>query len=234
MSSNNRSVGPLRKAAYAAGAMSLAVAGILITVPAASADDTTCTPSDAWDEQVLVSPEVPGTPGSPAVEEEWHWANFQRYSWTGGPEGPGDGDVPPGDNWQANTTNYEGAGHGTDPIREIFQAGTPGNADWFYWDAEKIIDVEGQPEVPPTEGTPAIYETVHHDAVTCPVTVVTPPAETPTTTPAPVVEKTTHTIPATVQTDGDTSWISVAAGGLGAVAAASLAGAGLLMRGRRS
>lgn len=233
MSPNSTSAMALRKAAYAAGAMSLAVAGILITVPAASADDGTCTPAPAYDEQVLVTPEVPGTPGSPAVEEVWHWGNFQRYSWTGGPGGPGAGDIPPGDNWQANTVSYEGAGHGTDPVNEIFQAGTPGKADWFYWSADKIIDVEGQPAVPPTEGTPAVYTTVHHDAVTCPVTVVAPPTVTPPTTPVPA-EETTHTIPVTVQTDGATSWIPVAAGGLGALAAASLAGAGLLLRGRRS
>jgi len=228
---NTRSAGALRKAAYAAGAVSLAVAGILITVPSAYADDSTCTPAPAWDETVVVTPAVNGTPGSPAVEEVWHWANFQRYSWTGGPAGPQAGDIPPGENWQANTTNYEGAGHGTDPINEIFQTGTPGKSDWFYWSADKIIDVEGHPAVPPTEGTPAVTKVVHHDAVTCPATVVTPPVVTPpVVAPAPQ----THTVPATVQTDGDTSWIPIAAGGLGALAAASLAGAGLLMRGRRS
>ena len=234
MSSDNRGAGVLRKAAYAAGAMSLAVAGILITVPGASADDAApCTPMAAYDETVVVTPAVPGAPGTPAVEEVWHWGNFQRYSWTGGPDGPAPGDVPPGENWQANTTNYEGAGHGTDPINQIFQAGTPGKADWFYWSAEKIIDVEGQPAVPPTEGTPAVTKTVHHDAVTCPVTVVTPPVVAPPVV-APAPEPETHTVPATVQTDADQTAVLVLSGGLGLLAAGALTGAGLLARSRRN
>ena len=218
----------LRKAAYAAGAMSLAVAGILITVPGASAEDAVCTPMAAWDETVVVSPATPGTPGSPAVEEVSHWTNFQRYSWTGGPDGPAPGDVPMGENWQANTTDYEGAGHGTDPINQIFQTSTPGNANWFYWSADKVIDVEAQPAVPPTEGTPEVTQVVHHDATTCPATVVTPPV----VAPAPVPE--THTVPVTVQTDGDQTAVLVLAGSLGLLAAGALTGAGLLARSRRS
>jgi hypothetical protein len=221
MSPNSKSAVALRKAACAAGAMSLAVAGILIMVPAASADEGTCTPAAAYDEQVLVTPAVPATPGTPAVT---HLAPVQRYSWTGGPDGPGADDVPPGENWQANTEHYKDG----EPLGTPYQAGTPGNSDWFYWTTEEVVDT---PAVPGTPEIPAVYKTVHHDAVTCPVTVVTPPTEV---TPSAPVEEPTHTVPTTVQTDGDTSWMSIAAGGLGALAAASLGGAGLLMRGRRS
>jgi len=150
----------------------------------------------------------------------------QRWSWNphGDQEGPGDSTpLNDPDHWTANTEHYKDG----EPLGAAYQAGTPGNGDWFYWTTTTVID---KPAVPGTPGSPAVYNTVHHDAVTCPVTVVTPPVETP-----PVVEAPTqHTVPATVQTDGDTSWIPVAAGGLGVLAAASLAGAGLLMRGRRS
>jgi hypothetical protein len=205
--------------------MSLAVAGILITVPGASAEDTMCTPMAAWDEQVLVTPEVPGTPGTPAVTH----TEYQRYSWKGGPDGPAPADIPPSDGWQSNTEAYF-PGHSDDPLNTIFQAGTPGNADYFYWAATEVVDT---PAVPGTPAVPAVYRTVHHDAVTCPATVVTPPVvEPPVVAPAPVPE--THTVPATVQTDGDQTAVLVLAGSLGLLAAGALTGAGLLARSRRS
>lgn len=220
MSSDNRGAGVLRKAAYAAGAMSLAVAGILITVPGASADDAApCTPMAAYDEQVLVTPEVPGTPAVTHTE-------YQRWSWKGGPDGPAPADVPPSEGWQQNTEAYF-PGHSDDPLNTIFQAGTPGNADYFYWATEEVTDT---PAVP---GTPAVYQTVHHDAVTCPVTVVTPPVEAPPVV-APAPEPETHTVPATVQTDGDQTAVLVLSGGLGLLAAGALTGAGLLARSRRN
>ena len=138
----------------------LVAAACLVAAPvAASATDTStpeCVPSPAWDEQVLVTPAVP------AVEEESH-LEYQRYSWTGGPIDEAPTEVPPSENWQPNTTNYEGAGHGTDPVGEPFQRDNPGkgNADWFYWTATKVIDVPG------ADAIPAVYETVHHEAVTC-------------------------------------------------------------------
>ncbi|MGN8027741.1 hypothetical protein [Microbacterium sp. 22242] len=233
MTLSKGSAGALSYVASAAGALTLAAAGILIAVPAAyAADSTTCTPAAAYDEQVLVTPAVPATPGTPAVTQT---VPDQRWSWNphGDQAGPG-GSTPLNDpdHWTANTEQYKDG----EPLGVAYQAGTPGNGDWFYWTTKEVVVT---PAVPGTPGTPAVYKTVHHDAVTCPATVVTPPVVTPPVVtppaPAPVAEQPTeHTMPATVQTDGDTTWIPIAAGGLGALAAASLAGAGLLMRGRRS
>jgi len=227
MSSDNRGAGVLRKAAYAAGAMSLAVAGILITVPGASADDAApCTPMAAYDEQVLVTPEVPATPGTPAVT---HTAPVQRWSWNphGEQDGPGDSTpVNDPDHWTANTEHYKDG----EPLGVAYQAGTPGNGDWFYWTTEEVVDT---PAVPGTPEIPAVYQTVHHDAVTCPVTVVTPPVVAPPVV-APAPEPETHTVPATVQTDGDQTAVLVLSGGLGLLAAGALTGAGLLVRSRRN
>lgn len=75
---------------------------------------------------------------------------YQRYSWKGGPISSAPTEVPPGRNWQANTTNYEGAGHGTDPIGVPFQRDNPGQgkADWFFWTKTKVIDQKYVPAVP--------------------------------------------------------------------------------------
>ncbi|MFB7843883.1 hypothetical protein [Microbacterium sp. NPDC056052] len=223
MSRNNWGAGVLRKATYAAGAMSLAVAGILITVPGASAEDAPCTPTPASDEQVLVTPAVPATPGTPAVTH----TEYQRWSWKGGPDGPAPSDIPPSEGWQENTEAYF-PGHSDDPLNTIFQAGTPGNADYFYWATEEVTDT---PEVPGTPEIPAVYTTMHHDAVTC--SVVTPPVVTPPVVTPPVVAPETHIVPTTVQTDGDQTAVTVLAAGLGVLAAGALTGAGLLIRSRR-
>ncbi|MGB4136892.1 MAG: hypothetical protein WA971_10025 [Microbacterium sp.] len=217
---STRSTRALGRALSATGAASLAVAGILILAPAATADEgTVCTPAAAWDEQVLVSEAIPGTPGTDAVTH----TEYQRYSWTapGKNDGEGPGDSTPlndPDNWQENTTNYEGAGHGTDPVGVAFQQGQ-GNGSWFYWDSWEVVDT---PAVPGTPETPAVYETKHHDAVTCPGVV------TPHVTPS------NHEVPKKVQTDGDTTGMTLLAGGLGTLGATALAGAGLLTRARRS
>lgn len=83
----------------------------------------------------------------PEILEESYLA-YQRYSWTGGPTDGAPTEVPPSDNWQANTTNYEGAGHGTDPIGVPIQTGPPGNANWFFWTATKVVTQEYVPGVP--------------------------------------------------------------------------------------
>ena len=121
-----------------------------------------CTPADAWSEEVLVTAAVPGTPEIPAVTEN----AYQRYSWTGGGEGPGDSTplTNPAD-WQANTTNYEGAGHGSDPVGTAFKKGN-GKGDWFFWTVTEVVVQEA---VPATPETPAVYETVYHEPVVCPI-----------------------------------------------------------------
>jgi hypothetical protein len=141
----------------------VAVFGVFVVPAAAQATEgtSTCTPS----------PGTPPTEGTPAVTHD----EYQRYSWTlagkNAGDGPGDSTpiTNPGD-WQANTTNYEGAGHGTDPIGVAFQEGTPGHGDWFFWTKTTVID---KPAVPGTPGTPPVI---------CPTPTPTP---TPTTTTPP-------------------------------------------------
>lgn len=174
--------GATRWAVSALAALALMIApAIVITTPSAAnatEDPSVCVPSEAWDEQVLVTPEVPATPDVPAVTHN----EYQRYSWVGGGQyednGPGNSTpaTNPGD-WQANTTNYEGAGHGTDPIGVAFQQGN-GNGSWFFWTKTEVVDT---PAVPGTPGSPAVYETVHHPAVECPTVPEKPETPQPTT-----------------------------------------------------
>lgn len=105
-------------------------------------------------------------PAVPDVLEQTR-TDYQRYSWTGGPIDTAPTEVPPSDNWQANTTNYAG-NHANDPIGVPFQRDNPGqgNADWFYWTATVVVT---QPFVP---GTPEI------PAVVCPP-IDEPPVEEP-------------------------------------------------------
>ena len=242
---SNGSTSVLRRTLSAAGAVSLAVAGVFVTVSAASAEETpTCTPSPAWSEQVLVTPAVPATPGTDAVTHIEFW----RYSWKGGGQQSAEGTSPQThpDSWQRNTDNYPGAGHGTDPVGVAFQPNDNGNGNWFYWHAEEVTDV---PAVPGTPEIPAVYKTVNHEAVECPGEVtppttppVTPPTENPEPAPkpapipsqAPAAEPSSHVVPTKVQTDGDSTGTTLLAGGLGVLGAAALSGAGLLARSRRS
>jgi hypothetical protein len=143
--------------AGALSALLLTAGAVGVMAPAASADtDGTCVPSDAWTETVV------DTPAVPAVDEVSHM-EYQRYSWTGGPTDTAPTATPPGEDWQAKTTNYEGAGHGTDPIGVAFQRDKPGkgNADWFFWVGTKVIDTPAQ------DAVPAVTHDVDHPAVTC-------------------------------------------------------------------
>lgn len=169
----------MNKVAKAVGAFVL-TAGLIIapmsayateTVPAVSEE---CVPQDAYDETIIVTPEVPKVDAIPAIPEVLEVSHFeyQRYSWTGGPLEIAPTELPPSANWQANTTNYEGAGHGTDPVNIAFQMDDPykGNGDWFFWTKTKVIDqayIPGVPEVPEVPAIPAVTKVVHHDAVTC-------------------------------------------------------------------
>lgn len=178
----------------------LATVGIaaltFMAVPTAAyaTNDGICLPSEAWSETVVTQEYVPAVPEVPAVYEtveheavpaETH-TEYQRYSWTGGPVEGAPTSVPPGNDWQANTTNYEGAGHGTDPVGVAFDKsrGGSGNSDWFFWTAEEVTDVEGSDawteEVLISEaipGVPAIEEVSHvvdHPAVVCDDPVIVP------------------------------------------------------------
>jgi hypothetical protein len=161
--------------ASVATALLIAGGGLVFSATSANAADTdTCVPSVAWTETIVVTPEIPAVPAVPAVPEQPEVSHFdyQRYSWTGGPTDVAPVETPPSDNWQANTTDYDGAGHGTDPVDVAFQRDNPnkGNADWFFWTKTKVIDkpyVAGTPEIPGVPAVPAVTRTVEHPAVTC-------------------------------------------------------------------
>lgn len=157
-------------------------AAMLVFAPmAASATDNVCTPTEAWTETIIDQEHVPAVPAVPAryemrdhmgVAEETH-TEYQRYSWTGGPIEGAPTTVPPGDDWQANTSNYKGK----NPVNVAYTTSKPGKANWFYWTANEIVDVEGIPAwsetVLVTEAIPAVpaveevSHTVEHEAVTC-------------------------------------------------------------------
>lgn len=182
------------KRAFAITTSVLIATALLMSGTSAQAD-ATCTPQDAYDEIIIDQAYIPAVPGTPEIPEvpavpevpEISHTEYQRYSWTGGPTIDAPTEVPPSGNWQANTTNYEGAGHGDDLIGEPFQKDKPGkgNGDWFYWTATKVIDQELIPEVPAIPAVPAVpaipavaevSHTVHHEDITC--DAVTPPVVT--------------------------------------------------------
>lgn len=160
--------------ASAVTAFLIAAGGVAITTTAANATPPVeeCIPSEAWTETAVITPAIPAKPAVPAVPEVLEVSHFeyQRYSWTGGPTETAPTEVPPSANWQANTTNYEGAGHGTDPIGVAFPKNDNGKGDWFFWTKTKVVDqpyVPGTPEIPAVPEVPAVTQTIEHPAVTC-------------------------------------------------------------------
>ncbi|MEO6943227.1 MAG: hypothetical protein ABI053_00770 [Lacisediminihabitans sp.] len=87
---------------------------------------------------------------NPAYVPASSTTTYQRYSWTGGNQSTAPTEVPPSQNWQANTDNYDGAGHGTDPVNSPFKGNS---GDWFYW--------TGTVTVTPAVGTPTIQVVDH-------------------------------------------------------------------------
>jgi len=84
----------------------------------------------------------------PATDAVTH-VSYQRYSYNPADEkhgAPANDSDPISDpsHWQANTTDYDGAGHGTDPIGQVFQQGE-GNGSYFYWVATTVVDTPAQP-----------------------------------------------------------------------------------------
>ena len=183
-------------------ALAIAAGLTLLGAPSAFASQEPCTPSAAWSETVVTQAFVPGTPGSAAVVIE-HPAvaevtatSYQRYSWTGGKKDDPTVSTPPSKNWQANTTNYEGAGHGTDPVGVAFKNGN-GHGSWFFWTKTVAVVTPGQdawtevttPAVDAVAEVPEVSHVVQHDAVVCEVT------PTPTPTPEPTTPAATPTPP---------------------------------------
>lgn len=166
--------------------LALVAGAVVIPAAVAMASDqapATCVPSDAWDEKVIDIAAVPGKDAVAGVPEVFHY-DYQRYSWTGGPTDAAPTEVPPSDNWQPNTVNYDGAGHGTDPVGVAFPKNDKGKADWFFWTQTKVVD---KPAIPGQDAVPPVAEVshiVHREAVTC--SVPTPgPTGTPGVTPTP-------------------------------------------------
>lgn len=86
--------------------------------------------------------------------------DYQRYSYnpkSDHPDNPNDANpastpVSDPNHWTANTTNYAGAGHGTDPIGSTFVVGKGNDTDngsWFYWTVTTVIDHDAYDEVVP-------------------------------------------------------------------------------------
>jgi len=158
-----------------AAALGLGTMGVMLLAPAAQAgdDDPTCTtettgwvteapPGDGWtqtdertvtdeaayDETIIDSEAIPA----------------QHYSYKGGPIEGTPTDLPPSDNWQANTTlepHYQGGGvpasnpDGSDYVEgdsglHYTSAGNSGLADWFFFQAAQAEQ----------------SHVVHHEAVT--------------------------------------------------------------------
>lgn len=175
----------MKKFLSSVAAAVLVLAGVTFGASAANATEV-CVPSEAWSETVVVTPAVAAVPAIPAVPEVLEVSHFdyQRYSWTGGPTDVAPTEVPPSENWKANTKDYEGAGHGSAPVGVAFQGN--GNSDWFFWTSTTVIDqpyVAGVPEVPGTPEVPAVTKLVEHPAVTCPP-VDEEPEEPTTYTPS--------------------------------------------------
>jgi hypothetical protein len=136
--------------------MSVGGAGAAVAVIPAPVDIDTgaIAPSSAvtqptW-ENCVERPAIAEIPETTRVE-------YQRYSWTGRNSDPQPTDIPPSANWQANTTNYAGAGGGTDPINTAFFVanGNSDNGSWFYWTAKTVVD---QPYVPASPAVTCDYE----------------------------------------------------------------------------
>lgn len=166
------------------GALIASAALVLGGAPASATEQyETCTPAAAYTE--IVTPEVPATPGTPAVEAVYETvvveaAGWQRYSWTGGPWESETPPAFPSDNWQPNVA---GDPHGIGVQGAYFVSnGNSGNGDWFYLEAtpEVTEQVLVSPYVPAVPGTPAIPAvTIDHPAVVCDDEPEEPVAVTP-------------------------------------------------------
>ena len=156
----------------------IALAGSLtLASPMAAMATQACVPEDAWTEVVSEAvpaveavEEVSHTVDYPAVEED-SYVYHQRYSWTGGLLLEAPSEVPPSDNWNANTTNYK-------PGKIVgvpYKQGNGNNTSWFFWLSEVVVIQEATPAwseqvidisaIPAVPAVPAV--TIEHPAVIC-------------------------------------------------------------------
>ncbi len=197
------------------GALTVSVAAVALMAAAlpahAQADD--CKPAAAWTETIPAVGQqtvlVDNPDYKPARAAEYRTVHhdavvtttttYLRYSWNPGGQVPADqtpdvtGSTPlntPGD-WNANTDNYEGAGHGTDPTNIAFYVanGQGNNGSWFYWrtfensqtvpawDEEVLVHAavpaQGEPKIEKVNQSYKPASKVDHAAVTCTATKTT-------------------------------------------------------------
>jgi hypothetical protein len=188
-------------------ALTTVLASVLI-IGTAQADTTDpCVPQDAWTE-TIVHPAVTHEETVVVVDEE-AWSETipgtpaQHYSWTGGRldvDSPPT-EVPPSDNWQANTEQEPHDNGQGNPATWVnaslhYTANSQGHASWFYF-------TEGTPDLvidhPPVTHEETITvvdeeewtEVIEHPAVPCDPPVDCPELDVPTTdlfsSPRPIV-----------------------------------------------
>lgn len=144
-----------RGAALAVAAVVVAPLGAVIVAESASAHTPTV---GATCEVLTVDLQnyQPSKSGQDAVDPVTKTV-YQRYSWNPKrghhnqetPDKTGSTPLNDASHWQANTTDYAGAGHGTDPIGQVFQRGNGQNSSWFYWTSEEVTVTPGHDAVPP-------------------------------------------------------------------------------------
>ena len=167
----------------AALALALGLGGLAFAGPAL-ATDAACVPTHAYTETVIEHPAVMAVAAIPEVTELSRIEAQQRYKWTGGPTDTAPVEVPPTSNWQVNTSNYAGAGHGDEKVGTAFYKNENGRGDWFFWTGTKVIDRAYVPGTSAVVAVAAITHVVPHAAVVCEPPVVIPPVETPPATTA--------------------------------------------------
>lgn len=193
-----------------AGLMSLMSGGLLLAVggtATAGPGSVPCVSSEAWTEPSGWVLESPGegwrlvatrvVVDQGAYDEVVEDAYWQRYSWTGGPQAPGNDPatvVPPDPRWQANV---KGDPHGVGVEGPYWRSnGTSGNSDWFYLDW--VDEVVKHHDAVTHEESRYAYD---HLAVVCEPT--TPPTETPNTQPPDVLPATGTATPETEEPSQD-------------------------------
>ncbi|CAN5373778.1 hypothetical protein BH09ACT6_BH09ACT6_26510 [soil metagenome] len=130
-----------KRLAAITAAVSLGLGLSLVGAGAAQAQPTT---------NSVASPCVP-SPASTVHHDAVTHVDYQRYSYNpkkDHPDSPNDA-TPPStplsdpDHWQANTSNYDGAGHGSDPVNSPFfegQGQEGNNGSWFFWVGTTVVD----------------------------------------------------------------------------------------------
>jgi len=247
----------MRKFTASVAAVLLIAAGsVAVGTATASATVEVCVPSEAWSEEVLVTPAIPAVPEVPEVShvetvvvteayeetviieeayEEVVFDYWQRYSWTGGPHHSAEPPAFPSHDWQANV---KGDPHNVGVEGAYWRShGGHGKGDWFYLEVvteviyhEAVTEIIYHPEVteeivvidqvslPGVPEVPAVYETVYHDAVECPIiTYPQPPIKISGTSSQYIDCETSTVITTSVKTtslrtvwdEGLLEWVSI-------------------------